>query len=146
MATFGFFNEPSIRGFASMNIVICFFIGTLIFLRKNVRFRYFFTLVSFSTFYFALPVLNLIWFFLLTNPDFSIGTRFYSSLIFVPQIVPILLMGYARLLRWPERESLPWSQRETAWRISASGILVFLIGCLYTFWLMGNFGGADLHE
>jgi len=96
-------------------------------------------MASFFSFYFFVPIMNLTWLISLGNPDFSVSSRFYSALVFLPQTVPIFLMGYARLLRWPERDSLPWPQREKAWRISAAGILVFLIGCLYTFWLMENF-------
>jgi hypothetical protein len=144
--TASFFTDPYFHDFFLMNVLACSLVGASILLKKIAQFRGLFALTSFFAFYFALPILNLAWFIALANPDFSISTRFYSALIFVPQTVPILLMGYARLLRWPAGESLPWPQREKAWRISAPGILVFLVGCLYTLWLIENFGGADLHE
>lgn len=134
------FDEPSIYDFLLMNVMACFLVGALAFSKRIARFRRFFVVASFFSFYFALPILNLIWFISLGNPGFSFSSRFYSALVFLPQTVPVILMGYARLLRWPERDSLPWPQREKAWRISAAGILVFLIGCLYTSWLMENFG------
>ena len=137
-----FFGEPSTYDFLLINVIACSLVGALAFSKRIARFQRFFVMASFFSFYFALPILNLTWFISSGNSNFSISSQFYSALVFLPQTVPILLMGYARLLRWPERDSLPWPQREKAWRISAAGVLVFLIGSLYTFWLMENFGEA----